>query len=170
MQRQSYTANPLVANRRVNSSLVLPRFPVLEFSHAGRNFSPYPFPRFGVSMAEESTYRYDIFISYSPADAEWALDWLLPRLTGAGLLVATPEESFRPGVPVLNETERCIRESRKIVAVLSRAYVADSAAEFEGLLVQHRDPTARLRRLIPIRLEAVDAPGRIALLGSVDMT
>ncbi|MBX3050755.1 MAG: toll/interleukin-1 receptor domain-containing protein [Caldilineaceae bacterium] len=121
-------------------------------------------------MAEESTYRYDIFISYSPADAEWALDWLLPRLTGAGLLVATPEESFRPGVPVLNETERCIRESRKIVAVLSQAYVADSAAEFEGLLVQHRDPAARLRRLIPIRLEAVDAPGRIALLGSVDMT
>lgn len=121
-------------------------------------------------MAEALPYRYDVFISYSPQDAEWVLEWLLPRLKEAGLIVATAEESFRPGVPVLEETERCIGESRKIVALLSRAWVADSAAELEGLLVQHRDPAARLRRLLPVRLEECEPPGRIALLGAVDMT
>ena len=121
-------------------------------------------------MAEESAFRYDVFISYSQQDAEWALDWLLPRLKEAGLIVATAEESFRPGVPTLNETERCIGESRKIVAVLSNAYVAENATEFEGLLVQSKDPAARLRRLIPILLEECNPPGRIALLQSVDFT
>lgn len=121
-------------------------------------------------MAETATYRYDLFISHSPQDESFALDWLLPRLKQAGLIVATREESFRPGVPELNETERCIAESRRIVALLSEAYVAENAAEFEGLLVQQRDPAARLRRLIPVKLEACEPPGRIALLGALDMT
>lgn len=121
-------------------------------------------------MAETIAYRYDVFISYSRQDADWALDWLLPWLKTAGLIVATREESFRPGVPELSETERCISESRRIVAVLSQAYVDENAAEFEGLLVQHRDPAARLRRLIPVKLEECEPPGRIALLGAVDMT
>ena len=121
-------------------------------------------------MAEETAFRYDLFISYSQPDAEWALEWLLPKLKAAGLIVATAEESFRSGVPLLDETERCISESRKIVAVLSKAYVTEGATEFEGLLVQHKDPAARLRRLIPLRLEECNPPGRIALLGAVDMT
>ena len=121
-------------------------------------------------MAEEAAYRYDVFISYSQQDAGWVLDWLLPRLKQAGLVVATAEESFRPGVPVLQEVERSVVESRKILAVLSKAYVAEGATEFEGLLVQHKDPGARLRRLIPLLLEECEPPGRIALLQSVDMT
>ncbi|MBI3957481.1 MAG: toll/interleukin-1 receptor domain-containing protein, partial [Chloroflexi bacterium] len=121
-------------------------------------------------MAEEAAYRYDVFISYSQQDADWVLDWLLPRLKQAGLVVATAEETFRAGVPVLAEVERSISESRKILAVLSQAYVAEGATEFEGLLVQHKDPAARLRRLIPLRLEECDPPGRIALLQSVDFT
>lgn len=121
-------------------------------------------------MAETIAYRYDLFISHSQQDEAWALEWLLPRLKEAGLIVATREESFRPGVAVLNETERCISESRKVLVLLSPAYVAENITEFEGLLVQHKDPAARLRRLIPVKLEACEPPGRIALLGALDMT
>ncbi len=121
-------------------------------------------------MAEEAAYRYDVFISYSQQDAPWVLDWLLPRLKEAGLIVAIDEESVRAGVPVLREIERLIDESRKIVAVLSPAYVSEGAAELETLLVQHRDPGARLRRLIPLGLEACEPPGRIALLGALEMS
>jgi hypothetical protein len=121
-------------------------------------------------MAETIAFRYDVFISYSPQDAEWVLDWLLPRLKEAGLVVAIDEESIRAGVPVLVEVERLVSESRKTLAILSKTYVAESAADFEGLLVQSSDPGARLRRLIPVRLEECEAPGRIALLGAVDMT
>ena len=56
-------------------------------------------------MAEETAFRYDVFISYSQQDAEWTLDWLLPRLKEAGLVVAIDEETFRAGVPVLAEVE-----------------------------------------------------------------
>ncbi|RLT36421.1 MAG: toll/interleukin-1 receptor domain-containing protein [Chloroflexi bacterium] len=121
-------------------------------------------------MAEKAAYRYDVFVSYSEQDADWVLDWLLPRLKEAGLVVATGEESIRAGVPKLDEAERLVRESRKVLAILSKAYVADSATDFEGLLVQSPDPGARLRRLIPVELEKAEPPGRIALLGAVDMT
>ncbi len=120
-------------------------------------------------MPDERTYRYDVFISYSKADEEWVLDWLLPRLKQAGLQVAIDEETFRLGAPVLEEIERSIAESRYTLAVLSPAYVADAWSDFESLLVQHQDPGARLRRLIPILLEDCDPPDRIKLIQWVDM-
>jgi hypothetical protein len=35
---------------------------------------------------------YDAFLSYDPADAELAEDWLLPRLQEAGLKIATADD------------------------------------------------------------------------------
>src|SRR5690606_16292975 len=122
------------------------------------------------SMSDQTQYRYDVYVSYNEADADWVLDWLLPRLKSAGLKVAIDEETFRFGVPVVEEIERAIRESRHILAILSPAYVSGDWDNFESQLVQHQDPGARLRRLIPLLLQECDPPDRIELLHWVDMT
>ena len=35
---------------------------------------------------------YDVFISYSHADAGWVWEWLVPRLSNVGLQVATERD------------------------------------------------------------------------------
>jgi tetratricopeptide (TPR) repeat protein len=120
-------------------------------------------------MSETTPFRYDVYVSYHDPDAEWVFEWLLPRLRAADLTVAIDADSFEPGAPVLEETERVIRQSRHILAVLSPAYVGSSWDNFETLLVQSDDPGARFRRLIPILLEDCDPPPRIDLLHWVDL-
>jgi hypothetical protein len=121
-------------------------------------------------MSNQSQTRYDVYISYNEADGEWVFEWLLPQLKDAGLEVAIDAESFQPGAPVLEESERVIAESRTILAILTPAYVAEGWDNFETLLVQNEDPGARLRRLIPLLLEECDPPARIKLLHWVEMT
>ncbi|HRJ40508.1 MAG: toll/interleukin-1 receptor domain-containing protein [Caldilineaceae bacterium] len=121
-------------------------------------------------MAEPATYRYDLFISYSPADEGWVWTWLMPKLVDAGLEVCAGRECFEPGVPVVQETERAIRESRRFLAVLTPAWVEGEWNSFEALLLQHRDPAARGRRLIPILLQPCQPPERIQLLHWLDFT
>jgi tetratricopeptide (TPR) repeat protein len=121
-------------------------------------------------MPNPPLFRYDVYISYNEADAEWVFEWLLPRLKDAGLTVAIDAESFQPGAPVLEESERVIAESRTILAILTPSYVAEGWDNFETLLVQNEDPGARFRRLIPLLLAECDPPARIKLLHWVEMT
>lgn len=121
-------------------------------------------------MAQQASYRYDVFISYAFADRAWVWQWLVPRLKAAGLSICIDRECFEPGAPVVDEIERAIRESRRILAVLSPAWVESEWAAFEGLLVQHGDPAARWRRLIPVLIEPCEPPERIQLLQWVDLT
>lgn len=120
-------------------------------------------------MADDPTYVYDVFISYSPADREWTEEWLRPRLEAAGLQVCT-DDDFEPGVPRLINTERAVGNSRQALLVLSPAWVASEWSEFAALLSQTFDPAARQRRLLPLMLEPCQVPPRIALLTSIDFT
>jgi len=49
----------------------------------------------------DTTYRYDVFISYSHRDTGWVFDWLVPRLKEAGLAVWTDVECLGAGMPYL---------------------------------------------------------------------
>ncbi|MCB0253397.1 MAG: toll/interleukin-1 receptor domain-containing protein, partial [Anaerolineae bacterium] len=121
-------------------------------------------------MTEPQRFRYDIFISYSPDDHGWVWEWLLPRLEAAGLNVCLDDSCFEPGASKASETERVIRESRRVLAVLSPAWVASQWDNFEALLVHSQDPAASGRRLIPLLLKPCDPPERIKLLQWVDFT
>jgi hypothetical protein len=117
-----------------------------------------------------AAFRYDVFISYAPADAAWVFDWLLPRLEAAGVVACVDARCFDPGAPVVAETERAIRESRHILAVMTPEWVTNESSNFEELLVQHEDPGARWRRLIPLLLKPCTPPERIQILQWVDFS
>ena len=121
-------------------------------------------------MTDPQRYRYDVFVSYSQSDHEWVWEWLLPQFEAAGLSVCLDNRCFELGAPRATETERVIKESRRIVAVLSPAWAASQWDVFEALLVHADDPAASGRRLIPLLLQPCDPPERIKLLQWVDVS
>src|SRR5689334_17893628 len=118
---------------------------------------------------DQDGFRYDVFISYSPTDRDWAEDWLRPRLENAGLQVCT-DDDFEPGVPKLINIERATGNSRQALLVLSPAWVESEWSEFAALLSQTFDPAARQRRLVPLMLQPCQVPPRISMLTSIDFT
>ena len=113
---------------------------------------------------------YDVFISYSHADAIWVWDWLRPRLEAAGLRVCLDRRDFDVGVPSLENMERAVDHSRHTLLVLTPAWVASEWTAFEELLTQTADPAARRRRLLPLLLQPCQPPRRIAMLTYADLT
>jgi hypothetical protein len=114
--------------------------------------------------------RYDVFISYSSRDAEWVRGWLLPRLEAAGLNVCIDFRDFDIGAPALDNMELAVERSAKTLIVLTPNWIDSEWTNFEALLTQTQDPAARRRRLVPLMLEKVKLPARIAMLTYADFT
>ncbi|GEM_PF-4239898 len=115
-------------------------------------------------------FPYDVYISYSPADAEWVREWLLPRLESAGIKTCVDFRDFRIGAPKLTELERGLLESRKTLLVLTPAFLESEWNDFASVMVQHLDPAARQLRILPLILKPTDLPLRINTLVPLDFT
>ncbi len=113
---------------------------------------------------------YDVYISYSHADREWVVGWLLPRLEAASLHICIDYRDFDPGAPSLKNMERAVQNSRHTVLVLSPACVESEWVDFETLLTQTTDPAGRRRRLLPLVFNPCQPPLRIAMLTYLDFT
>ena len=113
-------------------------------------------------------FAYDVFLSYSQADAKWVRGELLPRLERAGLKVCIDYRDFAAGAPKPTETERAITSSRKTVLVLTATYLTDGRDEFENLLLQTLDPASCKRRLSVAGggCAALPGPSRVRCRGS----
>ncbi len=119
-------------------------------------------------MPQRKRPRYDVFLSYSSRDADWVRSKLLPALEGATLVVCIDFRDFVPGAPSVTEMERAAIDSRHTVVVLSPNYLKSEWTEFENLLVQTRDPAARQRAIVPIRIAPCEVPPRLEMLTRVD--
>jgi len=115
--------------------------------------------------------RYDAFISYRHADpdATFARD-LVGALERDGYRAAIDERDFAANASFLQEMERCIRESRFTLAVLSPRYLASGATEEEAVLTKVLDLRDRQRRLIPIVIEPVMLPAWLFGIVGIDCT
>jgi DNA-binding response OmpR family regulator len=119
---------------------------------------------------EAPAVRYDAFVSYSRRDLAWVAETLVPELDGAGLAICVDYRDFEPGAHSLAEMERCVLESRCTVLVLSPDYVASEWTGLEDLLVQTLDPSARMRRTLPVMRQQCVPPLRVRALTYVDLT
>ncbi|HPO13060.1 MAG TPA: toll/interleukin-1 receptor domain-containing protein, partial [Candidatus Hydrogenedentes bacterium] len=102
---------------------------------------------------------YDAFISYRHAepDKTFARN-LRQELIDAGFKIALDEIDFRPNAKFLSEMERCIKESRFTLAVISPRYLQSGNCEEEAIICKVLDMAERKYRLIPLILEAVEMP------------
>src|SRR5262245_23685416 len=121
-------------------------------------------------MSAPAQYAYDVYVSYSQSDIDWVRDHLLPQLEGASLKVAVDYRDFELGVPKIVNVERAVKQSRRVLLVLTSNWISSEWANFDALLIQTQDPAAYLRRMIPVLVEPCDPPERIAMLTPADFT
>jgi TIR domain len=118
----------------------------------------------------DSQYTYDAFVSYSTQDEEWVRGELLQCLERNNLRVCIDFRDFRPGYSNIDEINRAIRESRKMLLVLTPRYLSSQWTTHERQTVQNLDPMNRRVRLIPILKEKCELPQEINHLIYVDLT
>lgn len=115
--------------------------------------------------------RYDVFISYrhGGADVDVARQ-LLDALEADGYKVAIDERDFVANASFLLEIERCIRESRHTVAIVSARYLESGNCEEEAIVTKVLDMSERRRRLIPFIIQQVEMPAWLFNLVGIDCT
>lgn len=101
----------------------------------------------------ETQFKYDVFISYSRKDEDWAVNTLLPALENTGLKVCIDFRDFEAGKPAVLAMQDAAKESRHVVLVLTRNWLAGEWTLFEALITGTKDPAGIQRKLIPILYE-----------------
>ncbi|MBX3015283.1 MAG: TIR domain-containing protein [Caldilineaceae bacterium] len=120
-------------------------------------------------MNQQTSGLYDLFISYTTADREWVEGYLFDALRAASVRYFS-NAAFQPGTPQLIEFERGVRQSKRTLLVLSPAYLSDSLAQFVDILAQSYGVDTGAWSVIPLILQPVTLPPRIALLTPLDAT
>lgn len=113
--------------------------------------------------------QYDLFISFAEPDSAWVHGFLMPALEEAGI-AWTAESAFALGVPRLEAFAQAVAQSRRILLVLSPAYLANDTLRFVDILAQTYGLDGGVWPVIPLLLEAVKLPPRLALLTALDAT
>ena len=122
-------------------------------------------------LGADAPLRYDVFISYRHGgkDAEVARQ-LAEALEADGYAVAIDERDFPANASFLQEMERCVRESRATVAVISSQYLSSGNCQEEAIICKVLDMGDRKRRLIPLVIEPVSMPAWLYGIVGIDCT
>jgi hypothetical protein len=121
--------------------------------------------------AADATLRYDVFLSYRHHESDTAIArQLVETLEADGYRVAIDERDFLANASFLTEMERCIRESRFTVAVISSRYLESGNTEEEAIITKVLDMADRRRRLIPLVVEPVSMPAWLYGIVGIDLS
>jgi TIR domain len=122
-------------------------------------------------VSTETPMRYDVFVSYrhDGVDRNVAAQ-LVAALEADGYRVAIDERDFPANASFLQEMERCIRESRFTVAVISSRYLESGNCQEEAVICKVLDMGDRKRRLIPFVIEQVSMPAWLYGIVGIDFT
>jgi hypothetical protein len=121
--------------------------------------------------ASAGTPVYDAFISYrhTEPDKTHAID-LLESLERRGLRVAIDFRDFAANEHFLSEMERCIKESRYVLCVITSQYLASDHTAEEAIISKTLDLADRRKRLVPLVFERVELPVWLHGLVGIDFT
>jgi hypothetical protein len=121
--------------------------------------------------SEVQPIRYDAFLSYrhDGSDAAFARQ-LLDILESHGYRVAIDDRDFPANASFLLEIERCVRQSRYTIAVISSRYLLSDNCQEEAVICKVLDMGDRKRRLIPVLIEPVAMPAWLYGIVGVDWT
>jgi hypothetical protein len=112
---------------------------------------------------------YDVLVSHAAAGRSWVEGFLFPAFDEAGVRYQH-ELNFRSGVPHLVEFERGVRESERILLVLSPAYLDSNFTELESVLSEHLGLERSERRLLMVMREPCKPHLRMRARLWLDMT
>lgn len=110
----------------------------------------------------------DFFISYSPADEQWA-SWIAWTLEEAGYRTVVQAWDFVPGTNFIDFMDRGVSESAAVIAVLSRHYERSTYGRMEWQAALRASPESPDRRLLTVRVDDIPVEGLLATLTYVDL-
>lgn len=102
---------------------------------------------------DEEGFRYDAYISYveQEPDETWVWETLLPRLKAAGLRIVVSDEVSEPGVERVVSISRGISQAKRMVVILSKAYLNDNWAHFQHVIGQTMGIQEGSYRVLPVK-------------------
>lgn len=110
----------------------------------------------------------DFFVSYTNADRAWA-EWIAWQLEAEGYQVVVQAWDFTPGHDWVHEMQRATATAKRVVAVLSVAYLESSHGEAEWRAFYADDPSGKRALLLPVRVDPVEPPGLLKTRVYVDL-
>jgi hypothetical protein len=117
------------------------------------------------------TTRYDAFLSYRHIEPDRQLAFeILEFLERHGLRVAIDVRDFAANEHFISEMERCIKESRFVLCVITARYVESVHTSEEAIISKTLDLAERRRRLVPLIVEPVELPVWLHGLVGIDFT
>jgi hypothetical protein len=114
---------------------------------------------------------YDAFLSYRHLEPDRAIAFdLAETLERKGLRVAIDARDFSPNEHFLSEMERCIKQSRFVLCVITSQFVQSDHTSEEAIISKTLDLAERRRRLVPLIFERVELPVWLHGLVGIDFT
>ncbi|MBI5521341.1 MAG: toll/interleukin-1 receptor domain-containing protein [Desulfarculus sp.] len=110
----------------------------------------------------------DFFISYNKADRQWA-EWIAWALKEQGKQVVIQAWHFGPGCNFPLEMHKAIRESEKILLVLSPDFLTSEFTSPEWSAFFAQDPTGALRKIMPVRVRDCRPDGLLGPISYIDL-
>lgn|GEM_PF-122218 len=123
-------------------------------------------PKYGTE--EDDGEAWDFFISYTGVNQAWA-EWIAWQLEDAHYRVLIQAWDFVPGSDWMFKMEQGITRSRRMIAVLSSAYLTSVYGGQEWRTVRAADPQGFARKLLPIRIEECERPGPLHTVVGFDL-
>jgi hypothetical protein len=114
---------------------------------------------------------YDAFLSYRHTEPDRThAEQILDALEARGLRVAIDVRDFVPNQHFLSEMERCIKESRFVLCIITPRYVESDHTNEEAVISKTLDMSERTKRLVPLIFERVQLPVWLHGLVGIDFT
>jgi hypothetical protein len=114
---------------------------------------------------------YDAFLSYRHTEQDRTLATeILESLEERGLRVAIDARDFAPNEHFLSEMERCIKQSRFVLCIVTSSYLASDHTSEEAIISKTLDMAERRKRLVPLIFERVELPVWLHGLVGIDFT
>jgi len=120
----------------------------------------------GVSGGGARTW--DFFVSYTGADRRWA-EWVAWQLEDAGYRVLIQAWDFVPGSDWMLGMDQGVRYARKMIALLSPAYLTSVYGGQEWRTARAVDPEGFARKLLPVRIEECERPDLLLTVVGFDL-
>ena len=117
-------------------------------------YQKYGFHPFDKDECDNEDKKFDVFVSYSNDDYEWARE-LMAELENLGFRVCCHEGDFLAGTTISENVARVIHFSKRTLCIVSRAFMSSSICMHEFITARSFDFSYKKARLLVIMYEDV---------------
>ncbi|XP_053386390.1 interleukin-18 receptor accessory protein-like isoform X2 [Mercenaria mercenaria] len=118
-------------------------------------------PDFSQYEVPDRKVEYDVFISYSSEDLNWAKDVLFYKLSDQGYEVCIDFKDFTPGMAIAENIMDAIYRSHKTIVLMSKNFLKSMWGQFELQQAHNRAIMQRSDALILIKHDTCKVPGKL---------